>query len=56
MSCLKKRMIDKTVHVPIIPRPIVIPKYPEVGLDIIKSCLRTADMSQEQYLKLLSEV
>ncbi|MCC7201859.1 MAG: type II toxin-antitoxin system HicA family toxin [Nitrospirae bacterium] len=36
-------------------RPIIIPKYDEIGLDIIKSCMRTADMSREEYFKLLEK-
>ena len=34
-------------------RPIVIPKYKEVGVSIIKSCLRTAGMNREEYFCLL---
>ncbi len=37
-------------------RPVVIPKYAEVGLDIIRSNMRTAGMSKERYLQLLKEV
>ena len=37
-------------------RPVVIPKYPEVGRDIILSNLRTADISRERYFELLSAV
>jgi len=36
-------------------RPVVIPKYDEVDVDIIKSNLRTAQMSREEYFKLLEE-
>jgi hypothetical protein len=36
-------------------RPIVIPAYDEVGLDIIRSCMRTAGMTRERYLKLLEK-
>lgn len=38
-----------------IPRPIVIPKYKEVDIDIIKSNMRTAKMSHERYFQLLEE-
>lgn len=37
---------------PGIARPVVIPKYPEVGLDIIRSNMRTADMSRERFFRL----
>jgi len=36
-------------------RPIVIPVYDEVGLDIVRSCMRTAGMTRERYLKLLEK-
>ena len=36
-------------------RPIVIPAYDEVGLDIIRSCMRTAGMTRESYLELLKK-
>ena len=36
-------------------RPIVIPAYDEVGLDIIRSCMRTAGMSRDRYLQLLKK-
>lgn len=36
-------------------RPIVIPKYDEVGLDIIQSVIKTAGLSREEYLKLLDD-
>lgn len=39
---------------PGVPRPIVIPKYDEVGLDIIKGNMRTAGMSRERYFELLA--
>ena len=37
-------------------RPVVIPKYKEVGLDIIRSNMRTARMSRKEYIRLLKEV
>jgi len=37
-------------------RPIVIPKYDEIGLDIITGNLRTAGMSRERYLEILAQV
>ncbi len=33
-------------------RPVIIPKYPEVGLDIITGLLRTAGMSRDDYFLL----
>ena len=38
---------------PGIARPVIIPKYSEVGLDIIRNNMRTAGMSRERYLELL---
>jgi len=36
-------------------RPIVIPKQSELGIDIIKSNMRTAGMSREDYFNYLSK-
>ncbi len=36
-------------------RPVIIPKYSEVGIDIIKSNMRTACMSRERFLDLLKD-
>lgn len=33
-----------------IKRPVIIPKYPDIGRDIIMSNLRTAGMTRAQYL------
>ena len=41
---------------PDVARPVVVPKYPEVGRDIILSNLRTADISRERYFELLRAV
>lgn len=41
---------------PGVARPVVIPKYPEVGRDIILSNMRTAGMSRARYLQLLAAV
>ncbi|GJL77630.1 MAG: hypothetical protein NPINA01_06190 [Nitrospinaceae bacterium] len=35
-------------------RPVMIPKYPNVGVDIIKANMRTAGMSRDEYFKLLN--
>ncbi|MFH1043539.1 MAG: type II toxin-antitoxin system HicA family toxin [Pseudomonadota bacterium] len=36
-------------------RPVVIPKYNEVGVDIIAANMRTAKMSRERYFELLAQ-
>lgn len=36
-------------------RSLVIPKYKEIGLDIIKRNMKTAGMSRERYFQLLHE-
>ena len=36
-------------------RPIVIPTYEEIGLEIIQSNIRSAGMSRETYFKYLKE-
>jgi predicted RNA binding protein YcfA (HicA-like mRNA interferase family) len=38
---------------PGIARPIIIPKYDQVDVDIIKANLRTAKISREEYFALL---
>ncbi len=40
---------------PDVDRPIVIPKYERVDVDIIKANLRTAQMSREEYFDLLKK-
>ena len=37
-------------------RPVVIPRYREVGRDIILSNMRTAGISRERYFQLLKDV
>lgn len=37
-------------------RPLIIPTYSEVGVDIIQGNMRTAQMSRERYLHLLTIV
>ncbi|MFI5395312.1 MAG: hypothetical protein ACHQ9S_07240 [Candidatus Binatia bacterium] len=39
---------------PGVTRPVIVPEYDEVGLDIIKANMRTAGMSRERFLELLS--
>jgi len=36
-------------------RPVVIPMYKDVGVDIIKANMRTAEMSRERYEELLGD-
>jgi predicted RNA binding protein YcfA (HicA-like mRNA interferase family) len=35
-------------------RPLIVPKYSEVGLDIITNLIRTAGITREAFLALLS--
>ena len=39
---------------PGVTRPVIVPEYDEVGLDIIKANMRTAGMSRERFLELLT--
>lgn len=41
---------------PGIPRPIIIPKYSEIGVAIIKGNMRTASMSRNRYFELLGSL
>jgi len=41
---------------PGISRPIVIPKYKEIPVFVIKNNLRAAGISREQYFKLLKKI
>ena len=41
---------------PGIARPVIIPKYAHVGLDIIRNNMRTAGMSRKRYFELLGEI
>ncbi|MFP4195111.1 MAG: hypothetical protein ACLFRO_09245 [Desulfobacterales bacterium] len=36
-------------------RPVIIPKYKEVDVDIIKANMRTAGMSREQFFEYLEK-
>ena len=38
-----------------IQRPIIIPTYNEIDVDIIRTNMRTAKMSREKYFKLLAK-
>lgn len=35
-------------------RPLIVPKYPEIGLDIIKGNLKSAKMTEDQLLSALN--
>lgn len=37
-------------------RPVIIPKYTSIGLDIILSNMRSAKMSRKKYLELLKKI
>ena len=39
-----------------IARPVIIPKYAHVGLDIIRNNMRTAGISRKRYFELLERV
>ena len=39
-----------------IPRPVIIPKYSEIPVFIIKNNLRTTKVSREEYLKILKKI
>jgi predicted RNA binding protein YcfA (HicA-like mRNA interferase family) len=48
---------DHRIYVkPGVPRPVVIPEYTEVRLDIITRNMRTAGMTRQRYFELLAEV
>lgn len=40
---------------PGVARPLIIPRYDEVGLDVIHNLLRTAGISRDAFLKLLDD-
>jgi hypothetical protein len=35
-------------------RPVIIPEYDEIGLDIIRANMRTAGMDRDRYLRLFA--
>ena len=37
-------------------RAVVIPEYDEIDVDIIKSNMRTVDMTREEYFDLLKKI
>ena len=37
-------------------RPVITPRYAEIGLDIIRSNMRTAGMSRTRYFSLLKKI
>lgn len=38
-----------------VPRPVIIPTYKEIDVDIIKSNMRTANMSRAEYFEFLKQ-
>ena len=38
---------------PGVARPLIVPRYPEVGLDIIHNLIRTAGITREAFLAVL---
>jgi predicted RNA binding protein YcfA (HicA-like mRNA interferase family) len=36
-------------------RPVIIPRYDAVGIDIIKNNMKTANMTRERYFQLLAK-
>ena len=41
---------------PEVARPLIIPRYDEIGLDIIAANMRTAGMSRERYFEILNSL
>ena len=37
-------------------RPVIIPEYEEIDIEIIRGLLRTAGMSRERYFKILKQI
>jgi predicted RNA binding protein YcfA (HicA-like mRNA interferase family) len=55
--CLVRTEGDHYVYTkPGIPRPVVIPEWPEVPVFIIKNNLRTANMRRDEFFDLLKKV
>ncbi len=57
-GCIYKRK-EGSHHVLTCPgakRAVVIPEYKEIDVDIIKSNMRTVNMSREEYFELLGKV
>ena len=53
-----KRAGQKGSHIklekPGVARPLIVPKYDAVGLDIITTLIRTADITRDAFLTLLA--
>jgi len=47
---------DLIYHHPRAKRAVVIPRYKEVSISIIKSNMKTVGMNAEEYLELLTEI
>jgi hypothetical protein len=54
-SFARAKAITGVGEKPGVPRPVVIPEYREIALDIIRANMRTAGMSRERYLELLEK-
>ena len=39
-----------------IARPVIIPKYNEIGINIIMANMRTASMNRKEYMKILNRL
>jgi len=40
---------------PGVARPLIVPRYSEIGLDVIHNLIRTAGISRDAFLKLLED-
>lgn len=50
-----REKLHRVYEKPGIHRPVIIPSYKEVDVDIIQSNMRTAGMSRKRYFDLLKE-
>jgi predicted RNA binding protein YcfA (HicA-like mRNA interferase family) len=53
---MRKKGSHHILHCPDAKRAIVIPEYNEIDVEIIKNNLRTANISREEYFKLLEKI
>jgi hypothetical protein len=49
---LNQSLAPEAVEKPGVARPLIIPKYDEVGLDIISTLIRTAGITRDAFLTL----
>ncbi|HLP44937.1 MAG TPA: type II toxin-antitoxin system HicA family toxin [Candidatus Kapabacteria bacterium] len=52
----KKKASHHILTCPNCKKPVVIPEYNEIDVDIIKNNLRTVGLSKEEYLEILKRV